>query len=180
MSEFWDELTGNYVARVNEAIDTHLKGKQLGDARTSSMQALTDKGREAHAIPLPVAEGTRVAFIVNVGSVLSYPDPPEAGTIGTVVRVHTSLGNKTSHDEMVFVRWDGNRDVMPVDRRHLRVDKMRVASLGDLSEFLLVAGNQVEGELVHKSTDDMWSLQQDGDAWVIERLFEESDGPLQA
>lgn len=180
MSSFWDDLIGGYVANENTAIDSHLSEKKIGGTHTTSLQALTDKGREAHAIPLPVAEGTRVAFVVNVGSVLSYDDPPSEGTVGSVVSVHTSLGVKTGHQEMVFVRWDGNKDVMPVDRRHLRVDKMRVASLGDLSEFLVVAGDNTSGELVHKSTDDMWSFQQDGDSWVIQRLFEESDGPLKS
>ena len=57
---------------------------------------------------------------------------------------------------------------------------MRVASLGDLSDFFVVVGggSEKEGELIHKSTDDMWAFSQDGDSWVINRLFEESDGPL--
>ncbi len=182
MSDFWDDMIGGYVARENTGFDSHLSGKKLGDTRTSSMQALTDKGRDAHAIPLPVPEGTRVSFLTNVGSVLTYADPPAEGAVGTVVGVHTSLGHKTGHDDMVFVRWDGNTDVMPVDKRHLRVDQMRVASLGDLSDFFTVigGGGTVSGELVHKSTDDMWSFHQDGDDWVINRLFEESEGPLQA
>lgn len=178
MSNFWDDLIGGYVATENQAIDNHLSDKKIGGAHATSLQALTDKGRELNAIPLPVAEGTRVSFLVNVGSVLSYGNPPEEGAVGTVVTVHTSLGSKTSHDGMVFVRWDGHSEVMPVDKRHLRVDKMRVASLGDLSEFLVVAGDNKSGELIHKSTEDMWSFQQDGDSWVIQRLFEESDDPI--
>lgn len=182
MSDFWDDMIGGYVPRINEAIDNHLSERKLADVRTTSLQALTDKGREAASIPLPVPEGTRVSFLVNVGSVLTYADPPAEGTLGTVVGVHTSLGHKTSHEDMVFVRWDGNSDVMPVDKRHLRVDQMRVASLGDLSDFFTVIGGSTEkeGELIHKSTDDMWSFHQDGDSWVINRLFEDSDGPLKA
>lgn len=180
MSNFWDDLIGGYVAAENEGLDNHLSGKKIGGTHTTSLQALTDKGRDANALPLPISEGTRVSFIVNVGSVLSYSNPPEEGTGGTVVSVHTSLGSKTSHDDMVFVRWDGQRDVMPVDKRHLRVDKMRVASLGDLTMFMLATGSDKSGELIHKSTDDMWSFQQDGDSWVIERLFEESDTALKS
>lgn len=179
MSDFWDDLIGGYVAKENAAIDNHLSEKKIGGKHTTSLQALTDKGREAHSIPLPVSEGTRVAFITNIGSVLSYDNPPEEGTSGTVVAVHTSLGLKTSHEDMVFVRWDGYSDVSPVDKRHLRVDSMRVANLGDLSDFLMVAGGgDKSGELIHKSTEDMWSFEQDGDSWVIQRLFEESDGPV--
>ena len=180
MSDFWNDLIGGYVAAENKAIDNHLSEKKIAGAYTTSLQALTDKGRDSNSIPLPVAEGTRVSFVMNVGSVLSYDNPPSEGIGGTVVSVHTSLGSKTSHEDMVFVRWDGDRDVMPVDKRHLRVDKMRVASLGDLTMFMLVTGDDKSGELIHKSTEDMWSFQQDGDSWVIERLFEESDGPIQS
>ena len=180
MSDFWDDMIGGYVPRINEAIDNHLSGSKIADTRTTSLQALTDKGREAASIPLPVPEGTRVSFIANVGSVLTYPDPPEEGAIGTVVGVHTSLGHKTSHEDMVFVRWDGTTGVMTVDKRHLRVDAMRVASLGDLSDFFIVVGGASDksGELIHRSTEDMWAFHQDGDSWVINRLFEETEDPI--
>ena len=181
MSDFWDDMIGGYVPRVNEAIDNHLSENKIADSRTTSLQALTDKGREAASIPLPVPEGTRVSFIANIGSVLTYADPPEEGALGTVVGVHTSLGHKTSHEDMVFVRWDGDREVVSVSKQHLRVDQMRVASLGDLSDFFVViGGSEKSGDLIHKSTDDMWSFTQDGDSWVINRLFEESDDPLKA
>lgn len=180
MSNFWDDMIGGYIPRVNEAIDNHLSERKIADKRTTSLQALTDKGREAASIPLPVAEGTRVSFIANIGSVLTYANPPVEGAMGTVVGVHTSLGHKTSHEDMVFIRWDGEAEVVSVDKRHLRIDQMRVASLGDLSDFFVVIGGASDksGELIHKSTDDMWAFTQDGDSWVINRLFEESDDPI--
>jgi hypothetical protein len=51
---------------------------------------------------------------------------------------------------------------------------IRVASLGDLTEFLRVANDT----LVHKSTKDLWSFRRDGTDYVIERLFDSEGEPL--
>ena len=51
----------------------------------------------------------------------------------------------------------------------------RVASLGDLSEFLKVAN----GALVHKSTKDLWSYSKDADGnFLVSRLFDDEGEPL--
>jgi len=59
------------------------------------------------------------------------------------------------------------------------VARMRVSSLGDLTEFMQVTGDDKSGELVHKSTKDMWSMKEDGESWIIERLFDDTQGPLE-
>ena len=174
MSNFWDDLTNGYVNTTTTAIDEYLKM-----AEDTSMRTLTDKGRLDMALATPVSEGTRVSFEINIGSVLTYPDPPTNGVLGTVVTVRTPEGDSTSMGDMIFVKWDDER-LMTIDRRHLRVARMRVSSLGDLTDFMRAGGDDKSGELVHKSTKDMWSLAEDGDSWIIERLFDDSKGALES
>jgi hypothetical protein len=51
----------------------------------------------------------------------------------------------------------------------------RVASLGDLTDFLKVAS----GALVHKSTKDLWSYSKDADGnFLVSRLFDDEGEPL--
>jgi len=51
----------------------------------------------------------------------------------------------------------------------------RVASLGDLTQFLKVA----DGTLVHKSTKDLWSFNKDADGnFLVSRLFDDEGEPL--
>ena len=50
----------------------------------------------------------------------------------------------------------------------------RVASLGDLTDFLKVA----KDTLVHRATKDLWSFKKVGEDFVIERLFDETGDPL--
>ena len=57
-----------------------------------------------------------------------------------------------------------------------KADKtFRVSNVGDLTEFLKVS----EGKLIHKSTNDLWSMTADGDDFLIERLFDDTGEPLQ-
>ena len=52
---------------------------------------------------------------------------------------------------------------------------MRVASLGDLTQFL----KRADGKLVHKSTNDLWSYSKDADGnFLVERLFDDEGEPL--
>ncbi len=181
MSDFWDELTGNYVNTVSVAIDSHLSGREIEGSVSASVRAITDRGREEFALPVPAAENTRVSFNGNVGAVLTYDDPPVHGAEGTVVNVRTSMGWATGIDERVFVKFDApDGRLMTIDRRHLQSDKFRTSSLGDISDFFtVVAGDEKEGELIHKSTEDLWSLAADGDGWMISRLKDDSEGPLE-
>lgn len=52
--------------------------------------------------------------------------------------------------------------------------QIRVASLGDLTDFFKVA----EDTLIHRSSRDLWSFRQDGGDFVIERLFDGTGEPL--
>jgi hypothetical protein len=51
----------------------------------------------------------------------------------------------------------------------------RVSNVGDLTDFLKVS----DGQLIHKSTNDLWSMTADGDSFLIERLFDDDGEPLQ-
>jgi len=51
---------------------------------------------------------------------------------------------------------------------------IRVSNLGNLTDFLKAA----DGHLVHKSTNDLWSVTADGEGFLIERLFDDEGQPL--
>lgn len=181
--EFWDGMSGAFV--VETAIDLHLQGKTLNGHQARSMQDLTDKARASNALKLPVDAGTRVRFVANLGSVLSYSDIPGEDMEGTVVTVKTGAGHTTALDESVFVHWDDGK-FRPILAEHLRAAKaskkqarnvrMVVGDLSDLSGFFQSASR--EDELVHKSTQDLWSFKKDGEQFVIERLFDDTGKPL--
>ena len=176
---------GEVSFELTSAVDTVLQGKELESPRFSSLRRLTDAGRTAAALPLPVNAGTRVAFIANIGSVLTYSDPPPDGIDGTVVTVRTGSGNATAQDGRVFVLWDDVklRGIMAEHLRRAKVTsrqaqnvRMVVSNLGDLSSFFASGGRQ--DELVHKATKDLWAFKKDGDQYVIERLFDDTGKPL--
>lgn len=184
-SDFWDELMkeADLSGGYNGSIDDHLAGRAIEGGSFESVQDLTDKGRAAKALTLPVKQGTRVSFKANLGAVLTYNDPPEPNSQGVVVTVKSANGDVTSHDGMVFVQWDDGK-FRSVHAEHLRLAgkktrtktqaSLRVASLGDLSEFLRVA----DDTLIHRSTRDLWSFRRDGEEYVIERLFDGTGEPL--
>lgn len=171
------------IKRVANTVETRLRGNELNGDRFSSMRSLTDSGRAKDALNLPVKAGVRVRFHANAGSVLAYADPPDPNAEGTVIAVKSASGTITAHDGKVFVRWDSG-DAQPIHAEHLRLasgqrrqatpNKMRVASLGDLTQFLRIA----EDALVHKATRDLWSVSRDGSEFVIERLFSDNGSPL--
>lgn len=174
--DFWDELKAGY--HKASSLDEHLGGM----APSESVRSLTDKIREAMGLPLPVDPGARVRFAGNLGAVLTYDTPPASGSQGTVVTVRTASGDATSLDGLVFVKWDSG-PFLPVHREHLRLAEARssrefqrrVASIGDLSDFLKAGSAD---ELVHKATKDLWALRKEGGEFVIERLFDASGKPL--
>jgi hypothetical protein len=199
--DFWSNLiNGHAVTTVNGAMDQHLSGKAHGED-FESVRNLTDKYREAHALELPVAAGTRVSFIGTLGAYLSDENPPSEGMAGEVVTVRSAHGDVTAHEGKVFVKWDDGK-FRPIYATFLReveektkkkanirhgdpsdalgriptnVNRIRVASLGDISSFLKVA----DGTLVHKSTKDLWSFSKDADGGLlVERLFDSNGEPL--
>ena len=52
--------------------------------------------------------------------------------------------------------------------------RMRVGSLNDLNGFVRASADT----LVHKSTQDLWALKQEGENYFIERLFNDTGSPL--
>jgi hypothetical protein len=181
-NDFWEDMGNAFV--VESAIDTHLQGRELQGASTTSMRELTDKAR-AEAALAPQPAGTRVAFKSNLGSLLTYKDCPEPDLGGTVVLVKTGEGKTTHLDGNMFVLWDDGvfRSIRAehlrlagVSRKTAQRFRVVVSNLGDLSGLFAVAGQS--DELVHKATQDLWSLKKDGDNFVIERLFNETGKPL--
>lgn len=173
---------------VEAAVEARLSGRSMNEGSFKSVRALTDSGRAAAALQLPVEAGTRVQFAANVGSILSYENPPAPNASGIVVAVRSASGMVTDYGGRVFVRWDDNV-IRPIATEHLRratgrvrtttaamLNRIRVASLGDLSGFLRVAGT--DDTLVHKATRDLWSVKRDGSEYVIERLFSDTGAPL--
>ena len=184
MGDFWEDMQTAFV--VESSIDHVLQGQEIGDSRGTSMQALTDQGRAANAIHPDQTAGTRVQFIANLGSVLTYADIPEPNMEGTVVTVKTADGITTHMDDRLFVLWDDGK-FRSILAEHLRLVKgskkannvrMVVADLGDVSAFFAPAASGRQDELVHKATKDLWSFRQDGDNYVIDRLFDETGDPL--
>lgn len=201
--EFWDKLiSGHTSSRVSNSTDRRLAGRAFGED-FESVRGVTDQGRAQGSIPLPVEAGTRVSFRGSLGACLTYENPPAPGSEGVVVSVRTANGDVTSHEGLVFVKWDAG-SFTPVHSQHLRnaggnktallqrrvaksdpttsqggipsdVYQIRVGGLGDLSSFLKVA----EGTLVHKSTRDLWSFKKDGDGNLkVLRLFDTKGDPL--
>lgn len=179
MDEFWEDMAGAYS--VTGSIDNYL---QNSSESHSAVRQLTDSYKKANALPLPQVAGTRVRFIANLGSVLSYEDIPNAGVDGTIITVKTANGPMTAMDERVFVLWDDGK-FRPIMAEHLRLAhktkqamsvRMVVADLGDISA--LFASSRAEDELIHKATKDLWSFKKDGESYVLERLFDNTGKPL--
>lgn len=178
----------------SQVVTAFLEGKD--DPEQVLLADLTEAGRAARALSPFVEAGTRVTFQDNLGAYLSYPHPPAKGVNGTVVKVRTSTGDTTCHEDRIFVKWD-NGNFMPTHREHLRIiaekidhrfrsgctrtyDRFIVAGLGILGdEFLRVVGSDTD--LVHKATKDLWSMSKGDDgSYVIERLFDDNGSPLKA
>lgn len=182
--DFWDEMVGAPMATTASSLDLHLQRREER-VGASGLRALTDAGRAASALPLPAEAGMRVAFVSNLGSVLSYANPPLPNAVGTVVLVRTAQGDCTSLEDHVFVKFDDGH-FAALHCEHLRRASSnvkiatgfvrRVASLGDLTGFLRVG---TDDELVHKATRDLWSFRQtpEGD-YLLARLFDDTGAPL--
>lgn len=52
--------------------------------------------------------------------------------------------------------------------------RVRVSSLQQLQGFVRVASDT----LINKATQDLWALRKEGDAYFIERLFQDDGQPL--
>lgn len=187
--DFWDEFGDAFA--VESSIDQVLQGRTIEGSASTSVRALTDKERAKSALRVPVEAGTRVRFVANLGSVLTYDDVPGDGLEGTVVTVRTADGDTTHWQDRVMVAWDDGK-FRPIMAEHLRraspsgkkanAVRMVMASFDDLSTFfgpVRTSGKRrANTDLVHKATKDLWSFRKDGDQFVIERLFDEGGKPL--
>lgn len=182
--DFWNNfLRDAKLSQETDDMDSFLQGQPFGGEHFTSVRQLTESGRAKDALELPVEADTRVEFKGRLGAVMAYDDPPESGSMGTVVLVRSATGDITDHEGKVFVKWDDGK-TRAIHAEHLRKAKgrkkrqvahsMRVAGLGDISGFLRVANDT----LIHKSTRDLWSFRQEGEEYVIERLFDANGEPL--
>ncbi len=180
-NDFWESI--NLSPEVS-SVETYLGGNDLVNEKFAALQALTDRGREENGLPLPVFSGQRVSFVINIGSVLSMDTFPGEGVEGTVVMVRTAEGNTTYIDQDVFIKWDDgtfnrvHRHFLrpaSTSRRTASSFRRMALSMGDLSDFMRAG---TKSELVHKSTQDLWSFEQGDEGFVINRLFDDTGEPL--
>lgn len=188
MSDFWGGLIKEFHTKYSSSVDDYVSnsGRSVEGSYFNSIYSLTDRGREENSIQLPVEAGTRVSFVSNVGSILTYENPPSAGSEGTVIMVRTADGDTTYFNDHVFVKWD-NGKFGTIHKHHLRNAglntkiassvSIRVSNLGDLTGFFEPVGGGKK-DLIHKATKDLWSLQKNGDQFVLNRLFEDDGNPL--
>jgi hypothetical protein len=188
MSDFWAEMQGAYAS--DSAIDEHLQDQNIESEHFTQVRELAQAGKRG--LKLPVKAGARVRFVANLQSVLTYPDVPDENVEGTVVTVRSAQGDTTSHDERVFVAWDDGkfRPILSEHLRRARSNKRHAKSVRIVTSDLDALGIMfapamglgitaaVGDDLVHKATKDLWSFKQDGDSYVIERLFKETGEPL--
>lgn len=182
--DFWNSLVFGQRHKSAASVDNYLSSNAAD--KSVGLRALTDRGRESNALHLPAIAGTRVAFVTNIGSVLSYPTLPEQDATGNVVMVRTAEGDQTSLGGMVFVKFDDG-NFMQIHPEHLKLASssskqansfvQRCGSLGDLTGFL--RSSRDDSQLIHKATQDLWSFEQtdEGD-FLISRLFDDSGDPL--
>lgn len=150
-------------------------------ARSSMPAGTHNSVRELHkkqtdpGIRLPVAAGTKVSFTCPHIASVTYKNPPPFGDVGTVVSVKMGSGEATSHNNLVFVRWSDRR-MTPVFSNHLAmVNTIRVASIDNLHNFFT---RTADDQLIHKATQDIWSLKKDGQGFLLERLVDDSKSPV--
>lgn len=174
----WDDISFSdtrKTASLDEVLNERLRPSDLVDK-----SRVASRDRQASQL----AEGVRVVAHTNNG--LLIPNTlPMAGTKGRIVSVKTASGDVTIMDGEAFVQWDGRGnkiDRAPID--FLRVASKKVASL---EGFIVLSGPSLlasmgageDGELVHKSTKDLWSVKVGEDGmYEIERLFDENGDPI--
>lgn len=178
MSDHWYDCFFSSVSRT----------ASMDEVLSTKVSDLVDVNRQVTDERLAqYSEGVRVVATTNNGLII--PNTlPMSGTKGTVVKVRTASGEVTSLEGEVFVQWDGRGDKIDrVPTNFLRTASVKVANLDDFivlsSPSLLTAFGEANpnatGELVHKSTKDLWSVKvgEDGE-FEIERLFDPNGDPL--
>jgi hypothetical protein len=170
--------------KVKKEARDRVAGRSLEGNHFTSMRNLARPNGDP--IRLPVQAGMKVQFASDASAIMSYEDPPAPNATGIVVAVKTASGSVTEANGHVFVKFPDKR-IRAIHPSHLTASKgavrtptaktaIRVASLGDLSDFLRVAGS--ESTLIHKATKDLWSVKKDAQGYLIERLFTDDSTPL--
>lgn len=169
-----------YMDKIFQGMDQGFNAVQ--DSVKSDLSASSSTN---HPVSSDVPAGTRVAFRYSLESMLSYKTVPPKGQCGTVVTVRTAgVTSTTVADGRLFVKWD-NGTFSATYPEHLRHTKTRTAStvtkkfahMSDLLASFLPSSNGGD-TLVHKATRDLWSLSEKDGQFVIERLFDDTGGPL--
>jgi hypothetical protein len=172
----WDEIV----------FGSNLKTSSMDSVLDTRISELTDRGRKNKRKALSFEDGMRVVAHTNNGVVLPS-QLPSSGTKGTVVSVRTANGDVVSLDGEVFIKFDGRNKIDRIPANFLRVASMKVSNITD--NFIVLSGpnlsasfmSQAGGEstLVHKATQDLWSMKvsEDG-SFDVERLFDGDGNPL--
>jgi len=185
---FWDQFTEGFTTTSSNAMDEFLKdGLPLEGDQFKSMRGVAEKGKKEKKEASAFHAGSRVAFDQTLESIFTYDDIPGEGVEGSVVAVRTAHGNTTIDPmDRLFILWDDGK-LRSISANHLKAaktkqaSKYRIVASDDIvfANFFTVAGGHGD-ELVHKATKDLWSLKQDGESFVLERLFSEEGKPLKA
>lgn len=186
MSDFWDDFISSPMT-ASPSEEFLSPEDRLDKSGSSGLRDLTSYGKLSYDFGSGVPAGTRVAFADDMSALLSYTNPPEPGSEGTVVMVRAAGGDATTNDGRAFVKWDDGgfgairfeHLVRPgsANKKASSAFAMRFSNLGDLS-LMFGASPEQSDDLVHKATKDLWSFRKDGEDYVIERLFDEGGGPL--
>jgi hypothetical protein len=193
MDDLWESLAGGDLHFGDGAVIDAALGEEdayLRFAASLPPEKGLGKMRQNKWLGRRPQAGTRVAFDETVEALMTYTDFPTPGigsevAEGTVIAVRTSSGDTTAQGSRVYVMWDDGR-MRAIEREHLRPApglrrtahcvRRVVAGMGDLTDFL--RGSTGSTDLVHKSTQDLWSLRKEGDGYVIERMFDSNGEAL--
>jgi len=164
---------------------SNLKTSSMDTILETRISDLTDRGRKNKREALNFEDGMRVVAHTNNGAVLPG-QLPSSGTKGTVVSVKTATGDVVSLDGEVFVRFDTRNKIDRIPASFLRVASMKVSNITD--HFIVLSGPNLsasfmgqtgESTLVHKATQDLWSMKVSEDGkYDVERLFDDNGNPL--
>ena len=149
--------------------------------------------------------GDRVRYKGGMeGKIILGEDTPQDDETGVVVKVRTSMGNITHFGGKIFIFWDSMDRIVPVPHELLEntgedIDDLElsdnpqsnvitakkafdyVSSVDELKKHFVVRGptsNPQEAELIHKSSQELWSLEQSGAGFRIQRLFDPNGAPI--
>lgn len=182
MSDFEEDYTSAIYLAPNESnIDNFLNpvDSAIGGPRYVRVRKLLDSYKNSKPF-FEQPPGTRVSLHGDPADlVLHYPSTlPALDSVGTIVTVKAANGNTTFHEGRLFVKWDSGEfgAYLPEHLNLVGARQNKNAFSLDLTDFLKTSN---EGELVHKSTRDLWAFEtgEDGKP-LIYRLFDESGEPI--